>query len=109
MAKRIANTKTGIRKLHTSITERDGLFEVKLYNTYVYSEEGNTITLDNGGWVTPTTVSRMNQALIHRGIAGVVLIHKGEMFFQYNVYKAGKPVCRYPFTNGVYVITKTVA
>lgn len=78
MAHTIAKTKTGIGR-QAVITDRSGLFEVKLYQTYIYSEEGNTLTLDNGGWVTPTTVRYMNQALAYRGSSNRVAIRKGEM------------------------------
>lgn len=96
MPSNTAKTQTGIGR-QAIITYRSGLFEVKLYNTYIYSEEGNEITLDNGGWITPTTVRYMNQALGYREAMGRVTIKGGEMFFN------GKP-----FVNGKYVTQKAL-
>lgn len=98
MASTIAKTKTGIGR-QAVITDRQGLFEVKLYQTYVYSEEGNKITLDNGGWVTPTTARYMNQALAYRGVSNRVAIRKGEM-----VLLCTRSVV--PFENGRLMLDK---
>ena len=83
MARTIANTKDGIRRLNTKVWDDNGHFAVKLYATVVYDETRETITLNNGGWVTPTTTSRINQALAHRGFTECgVFIKGGEMYFQ---------------------------
>lgn len=78
MAANIAKTKTGIGR-QAVVTQRQGLFEVKLYSTYIYSEEADKITLDNGGWITATTARYISQALAYRGISNRVCIRKGEM------------------------------
>lgn len=91
---RIAKTKTGIGRKGTTITERDGLFEVKLYDTYVYSEMDGTVTLQNGGWNTPTTAQRINSALQYRGFKSGILTAGGTMTYE------GKP-----FVNGALVLT----
>jgi hypothetical protein len=101
MASPIAKTKTGIGR-QAEIVDRPGLFEVKLYATYIYSEEGN-ITLNHGGWVTQTTARYMNQALSYRGQEVRVFIKGGEMFWK---SAFGNPQ---PFFNGVAVIAKAVA
>lgn len=93
MARMIAKTKTGIGRKGTVITDRSGLFEVKLYDTYVYSEEGETLTLQNGGWNTPTTAQRINSALMYRGFEPGISTAGGVMSF------FGKP-----FINGVLVL-----
>lgn len=95
MSKMIAATKTGIGRKATEITERSGLFEVKLYNTYVYSEEGDTVTLQNGNWNTPTTRQRINSALIYRGFRSGISTAGGVMTYM------GKP-----FVNGVLMLKK---
>lgn len=93
MGKMIAATKTGIGSKATEIIDRAGLFEVKLYNTYVYSEEYKTITLQNGGWNTPTTKQRINSALVYRGFQPGISTAGGVMSYR------GKP-----FVNGVLVL-----
>lgn len=95
MARSIANTKDGIRRLNTKVKEIGNCFYVTLYATMVYSEDEFSVTLNNGGWVTPTTASRMNQALIHRGFQSAVGVRKGVMYFGDQ-----------PFVNGKYVIVK---
>lgn len=82
MASMIAKTKTGIGTTGTKIWNDNGHFAVQLYATVVYDETRETITLNNGGWVTPTTVRRINQAFKHRGHLGVVFIRNGEMYFR---------------------------
>lgn len=67
MASTIAKTPTGIRKINTKIWEDNGVLAVQLYQTVVYREDANTIELNHGGWVTPTTASRIRQALWYRG------------------------------------------
>lgn len=79
MASTIAKTPTGIRKLNTKVWNDNGHFMVQLYATVVYDETADKIVLKNGGWVTTTTTSRINQALAHRGFSNRVGIRKGEM------------------------------
>lgn len=79
MASTIAKTKTGIGNGNTKIWNDNGHFAVQLHGTVVYDETRETITLNNGGWITPTTTRRINQALIHRGFGNRVAIRKGEM------------------------------
>lgn len=81
MARSYANTKDGIRRLNTKIYDANGHFSVQLYSTVVYDETKDKLVLDNGGWSTPTTTSRMNQALDHRGIKGGVTIKDRQMYF----------------------------
>lgn len=86
----------GIRKLNTKIWDDNGHFMVQLYATVVYDETADKIVLRNGGWVTPTTGSRINQALRHRNRTENVNIKNGEMFCN------GKP-----FVNGEFTILKS--
>lgn len=97
MARSIANTPNGIRKLNTKVWDDNGHFAVKLYDTVVYDETATTITLNNGGWVTPTTTSRIHQALIHRGHSNRVNIKNGQMFCD------GKP-----FDGNTFTIKKNI-
>ncbi len=94
MASTIAKTKDGIRRLNTKVYNENGHFAVQLYSTVVYDETANTLTLSNGGWITPTTTSRIEQALRHRGIEGHVFIKNGEMFFR------APGMSRTPFADG---------
>lgn len=95
MARTIANTKDGIRRLNTKVWDDNGHFAVQLYATVVYEEDAHRITLRHGGYVTPTTASRIHQALTHRGISGHLNIKNGEMFFR-----------GLPFINGIFIINK---
>jgi hypothetical protein len=81
MANTIANTKDGIRRHNTKVWDDNGHFAVRLYSTVVYDETRDLLVLNNGGFVTPTTTSRIHQALIHRGIKGNVNIKNRKMFF----------------------------
>lgn len=80
MASTIAKTKTGIGR-KAKIWEGENYFQVRLYETMVYEEnrDEGTLTLNNGGWVTPTTARYINQALAYRGSSNRVAIRKGEM------------------------------
>jgi len=76
----IANTQTGIGR-QAKIYNENGHFSVQLHSTVVYDEDrtNNKLTLNNGGWVTPTTTRYMNQALAYRGSSNRVAIRKGAM------------------------------
>lgn len=78
MPSKLAKTETGIGR-QAKIWNDNGHFMVQLHQTVVYDETKETITLNNGAWVTPTTVRYMNQALVHRGHAGDVAIRNGKM------------------------------
>lgn len=93
----IAKTTTGIGNLNTRINNNVGEWSVTLYDTLIYAETDKTITLNNGGWITPTTVRRMNQALTHRGYKPLVRIKKGQMFYGLNEFTA----CIYSMTKAV--------
>jgi hypothetical protein len=95
MAANFAKTRDGIRRLNTKVWNDNGHFSVKLYATVVYDETRDHIILAHSGWVTPTTASRINQALAHRGVGGHVNIKNGALLYN------GKP-----FTNGEYVIDR---
>lgn len=81
MAYSIANTKDGIRRLNTKVYDNNGHFAVQLYSTVVYDQTADKLILNNGGWATPTTTSRIRQALIHKGIKGYVNIKDRKMYF----------------------------
>jgi len=95
MASTIAKTVDGIRRLNTKVEAMGDQFYVTLYETMVYSEDKYSITLNSGGWITPTTTSRIRQALRHRGHPHNVNIKNGVMHCD------GKP-----FVNNIYVISK---
>lgn len=95
MAATFAKTRDGIRRLNTKVWNDNGHFSVQLYATVVYDETPERITLADGGWATATTVSRITQALRHRGIEGHVNLKLGRLYFN------GKP-----FVDGKYVIER---
>ena len=81
MATRTAKTPTGIRKLNTKIYDDNGHFAVQLYSTVVYDQTADKLILNNGGWATATTASRINQALDYKGVKGGVNVKGGQMYF----------------------------
>lgn len=101
MASRIAKTETGIGR-KAKIWNDNGHFAVQLHSTVVYDETAESITLNNGGWITPTTVRYMNQALAHRGFQEGAVIRKGEMFLMSGTGDL------MPFENNRIVIQKYV-
>lgn len=98
MARSYANTPDGIRRLNTNVVETNDGLMVRLYSTVVYIETNTEIVLNHGGWVTPTTKSRIHQALRYRGHKNNVNIKNGEM------YCDGKP-----FKDQTFIILKEVA
>lgn len=99
MAATFAKTKDGIGRLNTKVYNDNGHFAVKLYDTVVYDETCERVVLNTGGWTTPTTVRRINQALHHRGIPGGVRIIRRVAHYQ-------APGVSAPFVNGQYVIER---
>jgi hypothetical protein len=82
MPSTIAKTSTGIGKGNTQVYTDGKSYEVVLYSTRIYIENGKTISFDNGGWITPTTTRRMNQVIRHRGtLRGSVSIKGGTMVY----------------------------
>lgn len=81
MASRLARTSNGIGTTSTRVWNDNGHFTVQLHSTVVYDETRERVLLNNGGWITPTTVRRMNQALEHREFKADVRILKGRMFY----------------------------
>lgn len=81
MPSTIAKTSDGIGRCNTKIYRENSHFAVQLHDTVVYDENRTTgkLTLNNGGWVTPTTTRRINQALAHRGFSNRVAVRKGQM------------------------------
>lgn len=59
----------GIRPYNTTVTIRDGKTVCTLYQTdiAVYDPATNSVTLDTGGYDTPTTIRRMNECLASWG------------------------------------------
>lgn len=92
MARTYANTKDGICRLNTKVVDGGEEFFVELYQTLVYHEMKDRIVLRHGGWVTPTTASRIHQALRHRGHMNNVNIKNRKMFCD------GKPFVDDAFT-----------
>jgi hypothetical protein len=50
-----------VSRNNTAIVKENGKTTVILHSTPVVSFDEKTITLDNGGWITATTVCRMTQ------------------------------------------------
>lgn len=88
MSSTLAKTATGIGKGNTKIWNDNGAYAVQLHDTMIYIETRDSITLNNGGWVTPTTARRMNQVLNHREVMGTVSIKNRVMQFNGTPFKA---------------------
>ena len=71
-----------LSKNNTTVKTRDGETVVTLHHTDVVRFDDKQITLDNGGWVTATTCTRMNQASSQFGLGFRVSRKDGGMFVQ---------------------------
>jgi hypothetical protein len=49
---------------NTTYTNRNGIKEVTLHKTVILRQEGDTVTLNTGGWFTATTKNRINRYLV---------------------------------------------
>lgn len=87
-----------IRPYNTTVKNNDNKTIVTLYNTDVFTREGNRITLNTGGHFTNTTKNRMNEAFRQYGVDA-------------NVYQKNKQfycsVCRtsYSFTDNTLIFS----
>lgn len=114
MASKIAKTLTGIGRTGTKIVrgEHADTFAVWLYDTLVYFETQTPgkIILSSGGWATPTTARRMNQALLYRGFAflGDVRIKDGDLFFNNSPFVNGSLVIEFAPESGVTINGKAI-
>lgn len=74
--------------------------------TYAHTEivrwEGSQVTLRSGGWETPTTKRKMNQAARQFGLRYSVYQHKGDWFVRIG---RGRPAV--PFVDGMTLDTDT--
>lgn len=90
---------TKLGKGHTTVAMREGTTHVTYYNTIVCAFNDKRITLDNGGWVTASTRTRMNQASQQFGLGYHVHIANGAMIAVYN----GK---QHPFVGQVLTLAR---
>ena len=60
-----------------------GIHVITLYNTNIVNFDSTRITLDDGGWMTNTTKTRMNQVSSNYGLGFHVYQDKGNWFVQY--------------------------
>jgi len=65
-------------KLHTTVTRQGESTIVTFHTTPVVTFGGKKVTLDTGGWFTPTTKTRMNQASRQFGLGFSVFQKKGK-------------------------------
>lgn len=80
MPRNIANTRTGIRALNTTVSEADGNLRVTLYSTLVFEQMPNgNIWLNSGGYNTATTCSRINQAFNYLNLPWAIGRSKGQL------------------------------
>ena len=84
----------------TLINRVDDSIVVRYHNTDVISLNGNIVTLNNGGYETPTTKRRMNQASIQWNL-GIVVYQCNYVWY----VKTKKDI--YQFNNGMRINTRT--
>jgi hypothetical protein len=72
------------KKGNTKIYEEDGYTVVKLWATEIVKFNDEHIILNNGGWNTPTTRQRMNQASDEFGLGFRVFQKDWEMLVEYD-------------------------
>ncbi len=72
-----------ISRNNTRVTMTPGQTIVRLHGTDVVTFRPNEIILDNGGWVTSTTVTRMNQTSKQFGLGYYVSRKNGDMIVSY--------------------------
>ena len=69
-----------ISKNNTSVTGDRRDLNVRLHNTDVVKLDGDAVTLDTGGWNTPTTATRMNQTSNEYDLGFRVYRKQGRMY-----------------------------
>jgi len=71
-----------IGRTATTVVETDGNVQVKYHSTIVFERRGAQITVRHGGWVTPTTCRRINQAFSVYRVSAHARILKGELLIE---------------------------
>ena len=71
---------TKIGKVHTTVSEHDGVTSVTYHETIVVEFTDDMVWLDTGGWYTATTKTRMNQASNQFGLGFHVYQSKGKWY-----------------------------
>ena len=66
----------------TCVLEIDGDVQVQYRSTIVFEKRGAQITVRHGGWVTPTTCRRINQAFSVYRVSAHARILKGELLIE---------------------------
>lgn len=73
-----------IGKVATTVKTREGKTYVTYHSTDVVIFDNEKITLCTGGWETPTTCTRMNQASNQFDLGYKVYQKAGDWFVSYN-------------------------
>ena len=72
-----------IGKLNTTVNiKEDGKIIVKYYDTTIVVVTEKKISLNTGGWFTPTTKTRMNQTSRQFKLGYLVYVKNGKWFVQ---------------------------
>jgi hypothetical protein len=80
--------------VHTTVSTINGITNVTYHNTVVVSFNAKKIILNNGGWQTATTKTRMNQSSNQFDLGYTVTQENYNWFVMYNGKKR-------PFENGM--------
>ena len=73
---------TKIGKTATTVVETGEDVKVQYHRTVVFEKRGAQITVRHGGWVTPTTCRRINQAFSVYRVSAHARILKGELLIE---------------------------
>ena len=73
-----------VQGVATSIREENGYTVVRYHKTDVVRFNSHTVELNTGGWRTPTTKLRMNQAAMQFGLGYKVWQSRGSWFVEYD-------------------------
>lgn len=88
-----------IGKTSTTVTRGKNSVAVRYHATQVVYADENCIILDTGGWFTPTTKRRMNEASEEFGLGYRVYAKKGTWFVDYKNET-------FKFHNNVRILTR---
>jgi len=92
---------TKVGRTNTAVFTEEGITRVVYHNTPVVSFNNHTIILNNGGWKTATTKTRMNQASRQFDLGYHVYQLSGEWFIEYNGHSL-------PFTEPKVILNRSI-
>jgi len=86
----------------TTVSGSSGVMRVTYHNTEIVIFDSNKIILNSGGWLTPTTKTRMNQASNQFDLGYTVKQREGNWYVYHNRLI-------HPFKDGIELTREVVA